>query len=106
MTDYGSDVMKCQACRREQTRQNLTTRAGRKPCCAYCGDTRVKLLRAHTHTTPVTQADPDNSGPSLLEGIVDAAIDIGLSSFDSTPSTPDFEPGGGDFGGGGASGDW
>lgn len=48
--------------------------------------------------------------------VVDAAIDIGIglaiaSLFDDTPSIVDtgldiFDGGGGDFGGGGASGDW
>jgi uncharacterized membrane protein YgcG len=100
---HGNDVMKCQACRREQTRGNLEKRTGRIPCCAYCGDTRVKLLRAH-QPDPGLSTAPDY-GLSLIE-IVDTAIDIGFAADNSTSSTPDFDPGGGEFGGGGASGEW
>lgn len=73
------------------------------PTCERCG-ARAKDKSPTIEMEPLTYADTDNTFGSITQA-VEAAIEIATPDV-STPDMPDFSGGGGDFGGGGASGDF
>lgn len=91
--------------------------------CRYCQhvsysdyDFKQHLRTYHSHSvahhddedllTKVATYAAVNVGMDLLSDLVSSAIDSSPSVPDPTPDTPSWEPGGGDFGGGGASSDF
>lgn len=77
----------CDKCKRKYT----STRSASN--CPYCSERETQVI---------TAADVDTGSVlgAILDAIVDSASDVGSAVGDA------FEGGGGDFGGGGASGDW
>jgi uncharacterized membrane protein YgcG len=89
-----------------------------RACCAtwttLIDKHRDALRRLYTQSTgpaeppPVTYVQPDNSGTELLSEAFGAAFEVFADAVSSVSDTSGdtFTGGGGDFGGGGASGDF
>lgn len=82
--------MTTETCKKCQHKYQSTRSA---PNCPRCSERETQVI---------TSADVDTSGllSTVIEGILDAVGDAASSVSDA------FDGGGGDFGGGGASGDW
>lgn len=82
---------------------NDTQKAFETKTCFKCGyhDGHQPHIIDDDYTAP---SSDDASG--LVGSVVEAIIDSSLGGSDSTPSEPDYSGGGGDFSGGGSTGDF